>query len=133
MSTLKNSVQLIGHLGADPEIKTFESGLQMAKLRLATSESYKGTNGEWKDETQWHTVVAWESIAERAVKQLHKGSFVLVQGKLVTRTYTDPQGVKKYFTEVRANTFIPLEKDKSAAGETVISPEDVAEEEGLPF
>lgn len=134
MSTVRNSVQLIGHLGADPEIKTLESGMQVAKLRLATSESYKSANGEWKEETQWHNIVAWGPIAERAGKYFHKGSFILVQGKLTYRDYTDAQGVKKYFTEVRAITLMPLEKNKNTAEETIPASEAMEEEDGgLPF
>jgi len=134
MSTVRNSVQLIGRLGADPEIKTLENGLRMARLRLATSESYKNSSGEWKEETQWHTIVAWENMAEKAEKYLHKGSFVLVQGKLINRNYTDAQGVKKYITEVRATTLMPLEKNKNTAEEVVSSEEGIAEEDGgLPF
>lgn len=134
MSTVRNSVQLIGHLGADPEIKTLESGLQIAKMRLATSDSKKNANGEWQEETQWHNVIAWEAVAERAEKYLHKGSFVLVQGKLTNRNYTDAQGVKKYFTEVRATTFMLLDKNKNTTEEAIPSSEGMAEEDGgLPF
>jgi len=134
MSTLRNSVQLIGHLGADPEIKTLESGLQIAKMRLATSDSKKNANGEWQEETQWHNVIAWEAVAERAEKYLHKGSFVLVQGKLTNRNYTDAQGAKKYFTEVRATTFMLLDKNKNSTEEAIPSSEGMAEEDGgLPF
>ena len=134
MSTLRNSVQLIGHLGADPEIKTLESGLQIAKMRLATSDSKKNANGEWQEETQWHNVIAWEAVAERAEKYLHKGSFVLVQGKLTNRNYTDAQGAKKYFTEVRATTFMLLDKNKNTTEEAIPSSEGMAEEDGgLPF
>lgn len=134
MSTVRNSVQLIGHLGADPEIKMLESGLQIAKMRLATSDSKKNANGEWQEETQWHNVIAWEAVAERAEKYLHKGSFVLVQGKLTNRNYTDAQGVKKYFTEVRATTFMLLDKNKNTTEEVIPSSESMAEEDGgLPF
>ena len=115
MCDLRNSVQLIGHLGADPETKTLESGTKMTKLRLATTESYKAANGEWRDETQWHNIMLWEALADRAGKQLTKGSFLLLQGKLVNRSYTDTQGVKKYITEVRATNFIALDKTKTTA------------------
>jgi single-strand DNA-binding protein len=72
MSTLRNRVQLIGHLGADPEMKTLESGIKVARLRLATNESYKLANGEWKEETMWHSITAWEKLAERATTQFIK-------------------------------------------------------------
>lgn len=130
MNNVRNSVQLIGHLGADPETKTLENGTVITKLRVATSEHYKAANGEWKEETQWHNVVAWEGIAERAAKQLHKGSYVLVQGKLVTRSYTDAQGHKKWVTEVRATGFLPLDKTKVGTDEHITRPQMV---EDLPF
>ena len=130
MSNLRNSVQLIGHLGADPETKTLESG-KMTKLRLATTESYKAANGEWRDETQWHNIMLWEALADRAGKQLTKGSFLLLQGKLVNRSYTDTQGVKKYITEVRATNFIALDKTKTTALETFGAA--AQQDDGLPF
>ena len=129
MSNLRNSVQLIGHLGIDPEIKKLESGTHMAKLRLATTESYKAQNGEWKDDTQWHNIIAWEALAERAGRQLSKGSFVLIQGKLINRNYTDAQGNKKYITEIRATNFMHLDKKpKDMQPETVDTQDD-----NLPF
>ncbi len=95
MSTLKNRVQLIGHLGADPEVKTIDNGAKVARLRIATNEAFKTAAGEWKEETMWHSVTAWEKIAERIEQQLHKGNFVLIEGKLINRTFTDANGVKK--------------------------------------
>lgn len=133
MSTLRNRVQLIGHLGADPEIKTIASGAKVAHIRMATTESYR-SNGEWKEDTQWHRISAWEKLAERAEKFLSKGSFVMVEGKLVTNSFTDAQGNKKYITEVRAANFILLDK-KQGGTEEVAAPADSAEAEddGLPF
>ncbi len=117
MSTLRNSVQLIGHLGADPEIKTLDKGMQMVKLRLATTESYRTDKGDWKEETQWHTITAWDTLAARAAKQLRKGSYLIVQGKLINRSYTDAQSNKKYVTEVRAISYVLLDKQKGNTGE----------------
>ena len=131
MSTLRNSVQLIGHLGADPEMKKLDNGTMMVRLRLATTDSYKTNTGEWKDETQWHSITLWETMAERAMRQLHKGSFVLVHGKLVNRTYTDAQGIKKYVTEVRAMSVMSL--DKKEAASQVVSETANVKEEHLPF
>jgi len=82
MNNLRNKVQLIGHLGADPEIKTFDSGKKKVKLSLATSESYKSATGEKVEQTQWHNLIAWGKTADIAEKYLHKGSELAVDGKL---------------------------------------------------
>jgi single-strand DNA-binding protein len=134
MSTLRNRVQLIGHLGAEPEMKTLESGAKVAQIRIATNESYKMQNGEWKEETMWHNVTGWNQLAERMQQQLNKGSFVMIEGKLVNRSYTDAAGVKKYVTEVRAVSMMKLDKKASEANQHV--QDDVQEEvhdDGLPF
>lgn len=135
MSTLRNRVQLIGHLGAAPEIKTLESGAKVARINIATNESYKMQNGEWKEETMWHTVSAWNQLAERMQQQLVKGSFIMIEGKLVNRSYTDASGVKKFITEVRATSMIKLDKK---ASENLSTEPDAQEEildddDGLPF
>lgn len=112
MSNLRNRVQLIGHLGADPEVKSFDSGKKRAVMNVATSESYK-VNNEWKEDTQWHRVVAWGTSAERAEKQLQKGSHVLIEGKLVHRSYEDKQGATKYISEVQVQNFECLDGNRN--------------------
>ena|ERR1700744_3010991 len=133
MSTLRNRVQLIGHLGAAPEIKILESGAKVARISLATNESYKMQNGEWKEETMWHVVSAWNQLAERMQQQLVKGSFIMIEGKLVNRSYTDASGVKKFITEVRAVSMMKLDK-KASESLSIESdePEDI-QDDGLPF
>ncbi|MFT4062663.1 MAG: single-stranded DNA-binding protein [Edaphocola sp.] len=137
MSTLRNRVQLIGHLGAAPELKTFENGGKVANLRMATTESYRNQQGEWKEETTWHNVTAWDAIADRAMKYLQKGSFVMVEGKLSNRSYVDAAGVKKFYTEVRAANFLMLDKKREdgAMATTNDAAYQPAEEDdgGLPF
>lgn len=136
MSTLKNRVQLIGHLGADPEVKTIDNGARVARLRIATNEAYKTASGEWKDETMWHSVTAWEKLAERAEQQLHKGSFVMIEGKLINRSFTDASGVKKYYTEVRANNVMLLDKKHAEQTESTsreTAPVMAEGDDGLPF
>ena len=95
-----NRVTLVGYLGADPEIRTLANGTMVARLNLATSESYKDRNGQWQEETQWHTVVLWRHLAERAQQQLRKGSLVYLEGKLSHRKYEDKQGNPRRATEV---------------------------------
>jgi single-strand DNA-binding protein len=106
MYASKNNVQLLGHLGKAPEVRTFDGGKKMARFTVATNESYVNASGEKKTETQWHTIVAWGKVAEVAEKILSKGSQVSLEGKLVSRHYTDKEGVKKYVTEVHISEIL---------------------------
>lgn len=112
-SMMKNRVQFIGHLGQDPEIKTLENANKLAKMSIATNETYKNAQGEYITETQWHPLVAWGKTAEIAEKYLHKGSELMVEGKLVHRNYTDKEGVKKYVSEVEVHSILLLDKKES--------------------
>ena len=103
---LRNKVQLIGHLGQTPEIKSFESGRKMAKFSLATNENYRNAKGEKVTETQWHNLVAFGKLAGIAEKYLTKGKEIAVEGKLVNRSYTDKEGNKKYISEVQVNELL---------------------------
>jgi single-strand DNA-binding protein len=108
MSTLRNRVQLIGHLGHDPEIKTLESGKKLARFTLATNENYKNAEGQKTEETTWHNIVAWNGSAEIASKFLAKGKEVCIDGRITYRTYTDKNGVQKGSTEIVANELVLL-------------------------
>jgi single-strand DNA-binding protein len=110
MYALRNKVQLIGNLGADPEVKTLESGTKMARFNMATNESYRNAKGEKVTDTQWHQVIAWGKTAELAEKFLFKGSEVVVEGKLVNRVYSTKDGEKKYITEVQLNEMLLMGK-----------------------
>lgn len=114
MNTMKNKVQLIGHLGMNPEVKTIQNGTKLAKMRMATSEIYKNNRGEKVTETEWHNIVAWGKTAEIAEQLLHKGSEVMVEGKLIHREYTDKDGVKRFFTEVQVINLLLLDKKARA-------------------
>jgi len=105
-----NRVTFIGNLGKDPEVRRLESGVAVAKFSLATNESYKDKNGEWQQSTEWHDIVCWRYLAERAETQLKKGSMIYVEGKLTHRKYQDKEGNDRYITEVVANTFRSLER-----------------------
>jgi single-strand DNA-binding protein len=107
---MKNKVQLIGHLGANPEIKTMDGGRKLARISIATSETYTNAKGEKVTDTQWHNVIAWGTTAEIAEKIFTKGMEVLIDGKLVNRSYTDKDGNKKYVTEVQANELLAFSK-----------------------
>jgi single-strand DNA-binding protein len=112
MNTLRNHVQLLGNLGKDIELTTFDSGSAKASFPLATSDYYKNNAGEKVQETYWHNIVAWGKNAEFMNTSLSKGSRVLIKGKLVSRSYEDKQGNKKYITEVLANEFVNLDAKK---------------------
>ena len=105
MTTMKNKVQLIGNLGNDPEMKETAGGKRMARLSLATTERFKNAQGEWKEDVQWHTVVAWGFTAEQVAEKLQKGTKVAVEGRLVHRSYEGKDGQKRYMTEVVMNDF----------------------------
>jgi len=108
MYALKNKVQLIGNLGGKPEVKNLQSGKKLAQFSIATHESYRNAKGEKVTETQWHRVVAWGKVAEVAEKYLDKGKEVAIEGKLVTRSYNDKEGSKKFITEVQVGELLLL-------------------------
>lgn len=108
MNTLQNKVQLIGNLGADPDVRTIDSGKKMARLSIATNENYRNAKGETVKETQWHNAIAWGKNAELAEKYLAKGSQIAIEGKLINRNYVDKEGTKKYVTEVQVNDILFL-------------------------
>ena len=112
MNTLRNKVQLIGNLGMNPEIKTFDGGKKLAKMSIATNESYKNAKGELVKETTWHNLIAWNKTADIIEKYLTKGSEVAIEGKLVNKNYTDKEGVKRYTTEISVNEILMLDSKK---------------------
>ncbi|MBB3771570.1 single-strand DNA-binding protein [Angulomicrobium tetraedrale] len=102
-----NKAILIGHLGRDPEIRTFQNGGKVANLRLATSETWREKDtGERRERTQWHSVVIFnEGLLKVAEQYLRKGSKVYVEGQIETRKSTGQDGVERYFTEVVLRPF----------------------------
>lgn len=108
MKNLRNSVQLIGNLGTNPEVKNLEGGKMIAKLSLATNDRYTNNKGEKIQNTTWHNLVAWGKTAEIAEKYLKKGSEVAIEGKLVNRSYETTEGEKRYITEVVVNEILML-------------------------
>lgn len=113
MRNLKNSVQLIGNLGSDPKISETKNKKKMARMSIATTQTYKNADGEKIEETQWHNIVAWGNKADNAEKYLFKGSELALEGQLVTRSYEDADGVKKYYTEVIISDMVFLSKKAS--------------------
>ena len=112
MNNLRNKVQLIGHLGNNPEIVNLDAGKKLAKFSIATNESYKNAKGETIKETQWHNLVAWGKTAEIIEKYLQKGSEVAIEGKLVNKNYDDKDGNKRYITEIVVNELLMLGSKK---------------------
>jgi len=98
-----NKVILIGHLGADPETRAMPSGMTVANIRMATTESFKDKSGEWQERTEWHNVALFGRMGEVAGEYLRKGSQVYVEGRLRTRKWQDKQGNDRYTTEIVAN------------------------------
>ncbi len=115
-----NKVTLIGNLGKDPEFRTLENGVIRANFSLATNESFKDRNGNWQKTTEWHDIVMWRSMAERA-KVLKKGMLVYLEGKLTHRKWTDKEGRDHYTTEITADLLRILEKRDSSSG-TISTP-----------
>lgn len=110
MNNLSNSVRLTGRLGAAPVMKEFENEKKVAKISLATHYYRKNGKGETVEETHWHQLVLWNKQAETAEKYLDKGSQIAVEGRLANRFYTDPDGVKRYVTEVIVSELMLLGK-----------------------
>jgi single-strand DNA-binding protein len=142
MSRSLNKVQLIGNLGKDPELKYTPSGVAVATFSIATSESWKDTDGNQQEKTEWHNIVAWRKLAEICGEYLKKGKKVYLEGKLQTRNY-EKDGVKRYVTEIVADQLIMLDGGGGGAGagrsssgsaaETAPAQADVPKDDDLPF
>ncbi|HKK80942.1 MAG TPA: single-stranded DNA-binding protein [Prolixibacteraceae bacterium] len=98
-----NKVILVGNVGKDPDVRYLDSGVAVANFPFATSETYI-KNGEKVTNTEWHNIVAWRGLAEVAEKYIKKGKQLYIDGKIKTRSYEDKEGVKKYITEIFADT-----------------------------
>ncbi len=109
MNYIRNSVQLMGHLGKEVDLKTFDSGKSKASFSIATNDYYKNNKGEKITETQWHNIVAWGKLATNMQSTLKKGSQVVIRGKLTSRSYEDNTGTKKYISEIIASEFVSMD------------------------
>ncbi len=122
-----NKVILIGNLGRDPELRTFENGNKTCSFSVATNESYKDKNNVWQTVTEWHNVTAFGYVAEKAERDLKKGSSVYIEGKITYRKYNDKDGVEKNITEIVALTLNSLEKREKSNQFGTNAPEDKSE------
>lgn len=116
MSRSVNKVILVGNLGRDPELRYTPNGTPVANFSIATSERFKGQDGEWKDQTEWHNIVCWRRLAEVAGEYLKKGSKVYIEGKLKTRNWDDKDGKKNYRTEIFVDNMIMLDSRGAQGG-----------------
>ena len=106
-----NKVTLIGNLGRDPEIRYTQSGIAVANLSIATSESWKGKDGQRQERTEWHRLVLWDQLATIAEQYLTKGRQIYIEGRLQTRKWTGKEGEEKFTTEIRCDQLIMLGGD----------------------
>lgn len=129
-----NKVILVGHVGADPELRYTASGTALVNLRMATNEVWRDTEGKDQDQTEWHRVVLWGKQAEFAANYIKKGQLICVEGRLQTRTWEDRDKIERRTTEVRANMITPLgglktgekaEEDIQAVSEEPPGDEDI--------
>ncbi len=141
-----NKAIILGNLGADPEVRHTKAGTCVATISVATSRSYKNSEGEKIENTQWHRIVFWAKLAEIVEKYLRKGASVYVEGRIETRKWKDKEGVDRYTTEIVAEQMNMIGKKDSNApphpGEEAIeepkenedtAPPTGAEEDDLPF
>ncbi|MCD6091036.1 MAG: single-stranded DNA-binding protein [Bacteroidales bacterium] len=140
-----NKVILVGHLGRDPEIMTFDNGTKKGTFSMATTESYRDKEGNWQEQTEWHNIVVWRYLAE---KNIIKGDQIYLEGRLRSRSYEDANGVKKYITEIQGDKILKLsspggnkenyqKKEQVDTSNTSSSqnppPEEVEDKDDLPF
>jgi single-strand DNA-binding protein len=135
-----NRVQLIGYIGKTPEVKDLQNDTKLAKFSVATSESYVDNKNVKQTVTEWHDIIAWKKLAEIIEKYATSGMQVFVEGKLTHRTYEDKDGVKRYVTEIVADTFRILgKKDENAKQKTNVTGREPQkynpphEDDDLPF
>ena len=108
---MKNRVQLIGHVGQEPEVKTVNDK-KVANVTLATNDSYTNDKGERVEQTEWHRITAWGKTAEIIEKYVSKGKEIAIEGKLSHRSYEDKDGIKRYVTEIVAIEILLLGGNK---------------------
>ena len=113
MNNLRNKVQLIGHLGNDPELRNLKGDKKVMQVSIATKETYRNAKGDKVVDTQWHRLVAWNKTAENMATFLKKGSEVAIQGKLQHESYTDKDGNKRNVTRILVTEFMLLGKSTS--------------------
>ena len=139
-----NKVILVGNVGKDPEVRYSQSGTPVANFSLATNERFKDRNDEWQERTEWHSIVAWQRLAEIVGEYVAKGSKLYVEGKIQTSSWEDRQsGERKYRTEIVARDMLLLDRRENSGvnhqgptntdNEDQRSPAGSGEREDIPF
>ena len=136
-----NKVILVGNLGKDPELKYLEGNIARANFSVATSEFHKDKNGNKVEQTEWHNVVVWRSMAESAEKLLKKGTQIYLEGKLQTRQWLDKDGHKRNITEIVGESFLILQRKETQTPSTGFQDDpntttnfdNLDKKDGLPF
>lgn len=119
-----NQVNLIGHIGGPPDVRRLETGTVVAKISLATNETYKNKSGEKVQNTEWHKVIFWRGAAEVCEKHMHKGQRIAITGKIKTRSWEDASGVTHYTTEIHADSFEFLGSGRKDNDNSYFPPEE---------
>jgi single-strand DNA-binding protein len=128
-----NRVILLGNVGKDPEVRYLDNNVAVAKFSLATSESYKGKDGQRVDQTEWHNIVLWRGLAEVAEKYVRKGSKLYLEGKIKSRNWEDKDGKKHYATDIVCDNMTMLDKKgDNSGGSSMSSGPSRVEETPLP-
>ncbi len=131
-----NKVMLIGYVGADPDVRRLESGSMVAQLRLATTDYFKGRDGNRTEQTEWHNIVLWNRLAEIAEKFLRKGSAIYVEGRIRSREFTDKNNVQRRVYEIVATSLNMLDRKPEGSVDALADAEISSEEavnDDLPF
>jgi len=127
-----NKVILVGNLGKDPELLKIPSGISLCKFTMATTEKFKNKQGEQQTKTEWHNIVVWGGLAETCGKWLHKGKQVYIEGKLQTTNYEDSNRVKRYRTEIVANSMQMLGRVGDSGEAPNAKPQNEGFDKGYP-
>lgn len=133
-----NKAILIGNLGSDPEVRYTQGGTAVANFNIATTEKWKGQDGEWQEQTEWHRIVVWAKLAEICGEYLSKGSKVYIEGRIQTRQWDDRDGNKRYTTEIVAREMKMLDSKGASSGggyeePPMPEPRSGADGEEVPF
>ncbi|MCH7762210.1 MAG: single-stranded DNA-binding protein [Candidatus Marinimicrobia bacterium] len=126
-----NKAILVGHLGADPESRFTPSGVAVSTFNIATNESWKNSEGNYEDRTEWHRIVLYGKAAETANEYMKKGQMTYIEGRIRTRSWEDKDGVTRYTTEILADRFTMLGRKSDNSGAPPAK--DGNDDDDLPF
>ena len=128
-----NKAIIVGNLGADPEIRYTQSGTAVASFRVATTERWKGQDGQMQEQTEWHSCNAWGKLAEICGKYLQRGSKVYVEGSINTRKWQDKTGADRYSTEIKVREMKMLDNKGGSGGRSDAPDAPPMGDDSVPF